>query len=586
MSLAESLLPLPVLLPLATGAVMLALAHILPPRLGDLVAFAAAVAVAALSFWLADEALEGPITHWFGGWTPDAAGRPGVVLGIGFRADPASAAMAGFCGMLFACAFVFAWGYFDAVRMHFHILMLLFLAAMAGFSLTRDLFNLFVWFELMSVAAFALTAYPLGESSLEGALNFIVTNTLASVMMLAGIGLLYSRTGTLDFSAMGAAGARLGDDPVLLGGFALLAAALLTKAAILPFHLWLADAHAVAPSPVSMIFSGAMVSLALFALLKLTAEVFAHEDRIVGLVRGGLAWLGLGTAILGALMAWAQTHLKRLLAFSTISHLGIMLVGVATLTPVGAGGVLLYVFGHGLVKAGLFMTAGMLLALRHSADEIALHGKSKALWPAGLAMGLGGLLLGGLPFGLLHGATHLIHVETRSPLLDVAVILSTALTGAAVLRAALRIFAGLSGAPGVEAFAPTERETEKANRPLWLMLLPCAFVLALALVPPALVEPFLGRAAPRLLAPDQAGEVLLPPAELSLAGIAPFVLMLALTGASLLRRRPVTPLARRLAKLERRPFQALQAVHSGMVGDYVAWMMLGLGLIAAALAYG
>ena len=92
--------------------------------------------------------------------------------------------------VLFAAAFIFAWGYFDAVHSHFEILMLLFMAAIPGFCLTHDLFNLFVWFELMSVAAFALTAYPLGRSSLEGAFNFTIANAFGSYMMLAGIGLL------------------------------------------------------------------------------------------------------------------------------------------------------------------------------------------------------------------------------------------------------------------------------------------------------------------------------------------------------------------------------------------------------------
>src|SRR6185437_5378911 len=190
---------------------------------------------------------------WMGGWAPAASGRSGVVLGGSFAADPTSAALAAFAALLFALAFVFAWGEFDDTHGHFHVLMLLFLAALAGFCLTQDLFNLFVWFELMSVAAFALTAYPLGKSSLEGALNFTITNALASFLMLAGVGLLYARTGTLDMLTIGAEVAHLGRDPLVLGSFGLISAALLTKGAVLPFHMWLADAHAVAPSAVSVV---------------------------------------------------------------------------------------------------------------------------------------------------------------------------------------------------------------------------------------------------------------------------------------------------------------------------------------------
>ena len=147
---ALDLVPLPVVVPLAVAVAMLALAHFLPVRIPDIVTTLTSLAVAAIAAVLAVEsARSGMLVYWFGGWTP----RPGVVLGIGFGVDAASAGIAAFVGLLFAAATVFAWGYFDEVHAHFHVLMLLFLGAMEGFCLTRDLFNLFVWFEVMSVAA-------------------------------------------------------------------------------------------------------------------------------------------------------------------------------------------------------------------------------------------------------------------------------------------------------------------------------------------------------------------------------------------------------------------------------------------------
>ena len=104
-----------------------------------------------------------PLVYWFGGWAP----RGGFPLGIGFVVDPIGAQLAALVGLLFAASITFAWGYFDEVHAHFHVLMLLFMAGMIGFCLTHDLFNMFVWFETMSVAAFALTGYQLRSSALE-----------------------------------------------------------------------------------------------------------------------------------------------------------------------------------------------------------------------------------------------------------------------------------------------------------------------------------------------------------------------------------------------------------------------------------
>lgn len=581
MSFASTLLPAAVLLPLGVALLVLAASHWLPDRVSTVLVILTALTVAAACGYLARESLDGPVLHWFGGWTPASSHKPDVVLGISFLADPASGAVAAFSAFLFAASLTFAWGYFEEEHSHFQILMLLFMAAITGFCLTHDLFNMFVWFELMSVAAFALTAYPLGKSSLEGAFNFTITNTFGSYLMLAGIGLLYARTGTLDFTTMGHLVSRAGSDPVLSGGFCLVAAALLTKAAIVPFHMWLSDAHAVAPSPVSVIFSGIMVSVALFGLAKLTGQVFIHDRDVTAIAHTVFLWLGVVTAFIGGVMAFAQRHIKRLLAFSTIAHLGIMLTGIAALTPAALDGFLLYLFGHGLVKATLFMMAGILLARCNSGDEITLYGKARHLWPAGIVMAVAGLLLGGLPVGSLHEATDIF--TSRLSVVGVIIIISTALTGAAVLRVTARAFAGLSGAPGPEITAPTEREREKGDRPLLLMLLPCVIMSIVALVPGKLFDPFLDHAGAQLMQPLHVGNVPTPEPGLSAISFAPMVLTLLLFAVALIRQRPTRRVARRLVRLELLPVRGLQFIHSGLVGDYVIWMVVGLAILTAGI---
>jgi multicomponent Na+:H+ antiporter subunit D len=583
-TLTALLLPLPALLPLVVAFLLLGLSHWLPPRTGDITALIAAVAVTLLGVYLAREGLATATPHWFGGWTPASAGRPGVTLGISFAADPASAALVAFAALLFAATFVFAWGLFDQTHCHFHILMLLFLGAIAGFCLTEDLFNLFVWFELMSVAAFALTAYPLGKSSLEGALNFTITNALGSFLMLSGVGLLYARTGTLDMNTMAGSVRHLGPEPVLVAGFCLISVALLIKGAIVPFHLWLADAHAVAPSPVSVLFSGCMVSVALFALAKLSARVFLPDAAFAPLLHGFFGSVGVATAVAGAVLAWAQRHLKRLLAFSTISHMGLVVAGLASMSAPGLAGMLLYIVGHGLIKGSLFMVAGMLMALRGSPDELTLYGRGSGLGWAGAAMIGAGLLFCDAPLGVLHAGSTLIEDADPNHAMRWVLRLAAALTGAAVLRAGARIFLRWSGAPGPELTGPTEREHERAQRPLWVMVLPCLALLGLALLPPGKLAQFFMHAGSRLL--GETGDAAPPSLASGSSWIATMLWALAVLALALLRSRPLSVVARRLARGEQRLFGALQALHSGLVGDYVAWIVLGLAALALSSLFG
>ncbi len=194
--------PIPVAGPLLVAGLLLAFGKVLPRRTPDVVAILTALAAAAVCAVMTVRASSGPLVYWFGGWVP----QNGQVLGIAFAVDQAGGGFASVIAAMFAATLVFAWGYFDEVHSHFHVLMLVFMAGMIGFCLTHDVFNMFVWFEVMSVAAFALTGYELKAAPLEGALNFTVVNTIGSYLLLGGIGLLYAVAGALDMDALGGRG--------------------------------------------------------------------------------------------------------------------------------------------------------------------------------------------------------------------------------------------------------------------------------------------------------------------------------------------------------------------------------------------
>ena len=588
--------PLPVVGPLAIGGLLLASGKHLPRYVPDILALLTALAAGAICLAMVSGSAHAPLVYWFGGWAPDH----GHVLGIGFVVDKAGAAIAAFIGLLFAATFIFAWGYFDEVHAHFHVLMLLFMAGMIGFCLTHDLFNMFVWFEVMSVAAFALTGYELRTSALEGALNFTVVNTIGSYMILGGIGLIYSRAGALDFSAIAVAVAQSPGDPVVGGAFTLLATGLLIKGAQVPFQFWLADAHAVAPSPVSVIFSGAMVALGLFGVTRLTWAVFPASAEVHGVIRTLLLGMGAASAVIGGAMALLQRHIKRLLAFSTISHTGIMLIGLALLAPQGLAGMLTYLVGHGLVKSGLFMVAGILLATCGGIDEIGLRGRGRDIWPAGIAMAFAGFLLAGLPIGLMSRGTDLIEAVlhgTGQTWLLAAMIAGSACTGAAILRVTGRVFLGLGPVAGEEDSAPTEEEQEKADRPLWLMMAPAAFLLLLSLPGTDAATEFAARAAYGLMSPDtqaligasmptKAPRLLSYPQSPS-SSWTPWVsvaLALGIASFSLARAALPARLTQGVDGLVHPLAAFLQAVHSGLIGDYIVWVIVGLALFVLTFA--
>ena len=259
--------------------------------------------------------------------------------------------------------------------------MLVFLAGMVGFALPATSPTFSCGSELMSVAGFALTAYrPEERGPLQGALNFAITNSVAPTRPW-GIALIYARTGALNMRPPDG-GCRLGHgrpSGLVIVAFVLIIMGFLTKGAVVPFHFWLADAHAVARFRYASSSRGSWSSLGFtrwFASTPVSFRKRAGPPRHITTV---FLALGTLTAVVGALYCFRQRHLKRLLAFSTVSHAGLFLIGFALLSPLGLTGTAVYVIGHGLVKAALFLCVGIVLHRLGSVDETALHGRGRSL---------------------------------------------------------------------------------------------------------------------------------------------------------------------------------------------------------------
>jgi multicomponent Na+:H+ antiporter subunit D len=603
----DALPPLPVAIPLFTAAFLAGAGLFLRRRMVDVLSLAAAVAVTVICVVLLVRATGGTIVHWFGGWTP----RRGVALGISFVVDPVGAAMAAFSALLVVAGLLFSWRYFEVVRgALFHSLMLVFLAAMAGFALTGDLFNMFVFFELMSVAAYALTAYRIEERGpLQGALNFAVVNTVGGFMILMGTAMLYGRTGALNLAQVGEALAGRPADGLVIVSFTLLAGGFLIKAAAVPFHFWLGDAYAVAPTPVGVVFAGALSELGLLGLARVYWTGFAGVlDG--GALRDVLLVIGAVTAVVGSVMAFEQRHLKRMLAFVTVGHSGLILVGLSLLDPSGTAGAWIYLVADGMVKAALFVGMGILKHRLGRLDEDAIRGRGKRLPYSGTAIVIGGLALAGLPpFGTALGKSLMEHAAEQAHLGWVPILFgfTAVVTGGTVLRAAGRVFLGWGPKEAGETPSEVEereerRETRGARgRTPPTMVASAGLLLAGALA--VGLWPAVGPQAEEASArfhdrPAYAAAVLegrgeAPEHEPSGEGISVgsgvlfAVGAVALGGAALFRRRLLPRRVRRATMASVRPaVNALRFVHSGEVQDYVAWVTLGVAALGGAFALG
>jgi multicomponent Na+:H+ antiporter subunit D len=618
---ASAVIPVSIVVPLAGAALLAGFSRLLPRWARDLIAIAVALATAALTLILMAASAGGPMIYWFSGWRPSA----GMVIGIDYAVGPLGAGMASLAGLLASAALVYCWRYFDSARGRHHALVLIFLAGSVDFCLTGDLFNLFVAFELVAVTAFALTGYNAGHPGpLQGAINFAVTNSLAGMSVLMGIGFLYARTGSLNLAQIGQALAGQHADGLIVVAFALLAGGFLVKAAVVPFHFWLPDAYGSAPTPVCVLFAGVMSELGLFAVIRVWDTVFSGLAGGVGpRMRAVLLGLGILTAVVGAVMALAQLHLKRMLAFVTMSHLGIYLIGAGLLTPLGLAGASLLVIGDGLAKSALFLGVGVLQHERASVSEAKLRGRGRGLALTGVTIAAGGLILADLP-PFVSSAGHALLVgaadQAGLPWMEVVIALSVTASSGAVLRAAARIWLGWGDTEGAEAGQGTaddpgeeaegrpdtggaepardsgERSGQRRRVPLTMLLPPLALLavgLGLGLTPgieehaAAAAAAFSDRTAyaaavlgSRSGSLPAASGIAVPASPAVSAGgvltdLGQVVAALCVAGIALDRR------AGQLRRALAAGTGWLRRLHSGLVGDQVTWLVAGLALLAA-----
>ena len=289
----------------------------------------------------------------FGGW--------GAPFGITFVADRLGAALSVVTGVVALAVAIYARADIRARRRRagFDPLFLGMLAAVNGAFLTGDLFNLYVWFELMLMAALGLVTLDRRPSQIDGAIRYAAMSMLGASFILVGIGLLYSETGTLDIAHL--ARTLAGREPtltlstsafMLLGGFAL-------KAGLFPLFFWLPASYHTAPISVTAALAGLLTKVGLYACLRVLVVVFGISGTaIVPGIPQLAALLAAGTMIVSVLAAIAQVDIRRLLAFHILGQVAYLMMGLALASLGGLAAAIVYMMHTMLVQTGLFLGAG------------------------------------------------------------------------------------------------------------------------------------------------------------------------------------------------------------------------------------
>ena len=468
--LGPALLPWLVVLPLV-GAVLVPIVAAGAPRRAGTFAFAVACGtslIAALLLWALT--VEGPFAAELGGWA--------APYGIELRFDR-FAAWTLPLALLVTLVLPFAWRYLDGVVARerwaaLYALLLLNLGGMLGFTVTADLFNLFVAMEVVSISSYALVAVGGRGVAAWAALKYLFLGAVSSLLVLLGTGLLFALTGSLNLADVGARLALQEPTPAATMALASLALAFLVKAALFPLHVWLPDAHAIAPSPVSAVLSGLVVKVGIVGLLRVM-QLAAAAGVELATFQQLLALLGAVAIVMGAFLAIFQDDIKLMLAYSTVSNVGYIVLGFGLASQYALIGASVHVFNHALIKVTLFLAAGAIVHQTGLRTLTELRGVARRMPQTAAAMAIGAVSIVGLP--PTAGFVCKWYIALGAFEADQAVY------GFALVFGALFIF--VYYVRMLDAFffrAPVRREVETAREPPWSMRGPMLLLAAACLV--------------------------------------------------------------------------------------------------------
>ncbi len=381
---------LPILIPLAGTPVALLLRR--RPRAQSAWALGVMLTTLLVSLRLLGVIWSGgqPVTFQLGGWP--------APFGITLMGDLLGVTMTVMSALVLGLGLVYAAGCGDRciTYPHFYPLFLALAAGLIGIFLTGDIFNMFVFAELLVISGTALTAISDDPNGTEAAYKYFFMSLLASIFLLIAMGSLYVAYGTLNMADLAQ---RIAAEPARQPAplaMALLFAFFMVKSAVVPFHFWQPDFHAASPTPVSAMLSSVVVKVGVYGFIRMTTLLFVP---VAAPLKTALIVLGVVGVIFGGFTALGATHAKRMLAYSTLGQVGFILVAIGWGTPAALTAAIILTFNHSLIKAAMLMLAGAVASRApvKSASFDVITGMGKAIPFGGVLFFIGALALAGVP---------------------------------------------------------------------------------------------------------------------------------------------------------------------------------------------
>ena len=337
-----------------------------------------------ISLILIPQVLKKPIIVSIGGWSPPFCINLVVgPLGIFFVTLISSI---GLLVSIYAATYIK-----EEPTEKYHMLFLLLIVGATGIVLTGDIFNLFVFFEILCISSYALVAYNKDKEGTEAAMKYLIQGSVGSSFVLIGIALLYGLFGTLNMADI-ASKITSANPTFLFVSLAFLITGFGIEAAIFPLNAWLPDAHSSAPSPISAILSGIAIKTGVYGVARMVYTIFNAEGILTF-----IAFLGLLTLLIGEMSAFRQDDIKRLLAYSSIGQIGLIIFALGIATSLGIFASLFQIVSHALAKALLFLAAGYMIYRIGSKSITSLYGLGKKMPITSFAFAIGSFSLIGLP---------------------------------------------------------------------------------------------------------------------------------------------------------------------------------------------